>query len=69
MQSAFILGRMIMDNFLIAFECLHAIRQGNKECKEYGVYKLDLTKAYDRMDWIYLNGTMRRLGFQSKWIQ
>jgi hypothetical protein len=50
MQSAFIVGRMITDNALITFECLQAIRQGNKECKEYGAYKLDLTKAYDHVD-------------------
>jgi hypothetical protein len=50
MQSAFIPGRMIMDNALIAFECLHAIISGNNNCKGFGAYKLDLTKAYDRVD-------------------
>jgi hypothetical protein len=35
---------------LIAFECLHAIRSGNNACKKYGAYKLDLSKAYDRVD-------------------
>jgi hypothetical protein len=68
-QSAFIPGHMITDNALIAFECLHAIRQGNKECKEFGAYKLDLSKAYDRVDWNNLEGAMRRLGFQCKWIR
>jgi hypothetical protein len=58
MQSAFIPGRMIMDNALVAFECLHAIRNGNKACKEFGAYKLDLTKAYDQVDWGYLEGTL-----------
>jgi hypothetical protein len=39
-----------MNNTLIAFECLHAIEQGNNKCKEFGVLKLDLTKAYDHVD-------------------
>jgi hypothetical protein len=50
MQSAFVLGRMISDNTLIAFECLHAIEQGNNKCREFGMLKLDLTKAYDHVD-------------------
>jgi hypothetical protein len=69
MQSAFVPGRMVTDNALIAFECLHAIKHGNNSCKKFGAYKLDLTKAYDRMDWGFMEGVMRRLGFQSKWVQ
>jgi hypothetical protein len=48
-QSAFI-PRMITVNALIAFECLHAIRNGNNSCKQFGAFKLDLTQAYDRVD-------------------
>jgi hypothetical protein len=65
-QSAFIPGRMITNNALIAFECLHAIQCGNNRSKKFGAYKLDLTKAYDRVDWKYLEGVLRQLGFQSK---
>jgi hypothetical protein len=43
-QSTFIPGRLIADNALIAFECLHAIKHGGKESKWFGAYKLDLTK-------------------------
>jgi hypothetical protein len=57
-QSAFIPGRMITDNALIAFECLHAINNGNRGCRKYGAYKLDLTKAYDHVDWRYLEGVL-----------
>jgi hypothetical protein len=68
MQSAFIPGRMITDNALIAFEYLHAIRNGSNMCKNFSAYKLDLTKTYDRVDWGYL-GVLRQLGFHSKWVQ
>jgi hypothetical protein len=68
-QSVFIPNRMITDNTLIAFECLHAIKNGNGRCKNFGAYKLNLTKAYDRVEWGYLKGVLMRLGFHSRWIQ
>jgi hypothetical protein len=68
-QSAFIPGRLITDNALIAFECLNAIQKGNAGCKKFGAYKLDLSMAYDRVDWGYLEGVLRRLSFHSKWVQ
>jgi hypothetical protein len=65
-QSVFIPGRLITDSALIAFECLHALKYGTKKCKDFGVYKLDLTKAYDHVDWWFLEGALKRLGFHSK---
>jgi hypothetical protein len=49
-QSASIPGRLITGNVLIAFKCLQAINHGNRDCTRFGAYKLDLTKAYDRVD-------------------
>ena len=31
--------------------------------------KLDMSKAYDRVEWCFLKETMRRLGFAPRWIQ
>jgi hypothetical protein len=66
-QSAFIPGRLITDNALIAFECIHAIQTGSRA--DFCAYKLDMAKAYDRVDWRFLEGVLAKLGFHSKWIQ
>jgi len=30
--------------------------------------KLDISKAYDMMDWDYLKGVILKMGFNNKWI-
>jgi hypothetical protein len=60
---------MITDNALIAFECIHAIKVNSDVRGEFCAYKLDLSKAYDRVDWDFLNKVLLKLGFQSSWVQ
>jgi hypothetical protein len=68
-QSDFIPGRLIMDNALIAFECFHSIQKFKKAEDSFCAYKLDLSKAYDRVDWFFLEGVLRKLGFNDRWIK
>lgn len=57
-QSVFIPGKPISDNSIIAFECIVS-----KLLLEIILYRLDLSKAYDRVDWDFLERALLRWGF------
>ena len=67
-QSGFVPGRQITDNVLVAFETMHFINQKRKGKQGLMAIKLDMSKAYDRVEWAYLEAIMCRLGFQDRWI-
>ncbi|KAJ9536540.1 hypothetical protein OSB04_un000292, partial [Centaurea solstitialis] len=68
-QSAFIPGRRIVDNILMAHELVRGyhLQNGPPRC----AFKIDLRKAYDMVSWPYLFSMLRGLGFHPaliKWI-
>ncbi len=66
-QSAFVPGRLITDNVLVAFETLHHMKTQPGRVSTMAL-KLDMSKAYDRVEWIFLEKMMQKMGFNNKWI-
>lgn len=63
-QSAFIGGRQAIVGVLVANKCMDAvIKNGNAGI----LCKLDLEKAYDRVNWDFLDYNAGRMGFEKKW--
>ncbi|KAL0728180.1 hypothetical protein Bca4012_024273 [Brassica carinata] len=67
-QGAFVEGRLISDNLLVAHEMIHGLRT-NPNCKrDYLAIKTDMSKAYDRVEWSFLEVLFRKMGFNNTWI-
>ncbi|GAU36566.1 hypothetical protein TSUD_277720 [Trifolium subterraneum] len=68
-QSVFVEGRSILDNALIATEVIHALKRKTQGRRGELALKIDISKAYDKVDWGFLRGVMTKMGFSDVWIQ
>jgi hypothetical protein len=57
-----------MDNVLMAYKALHTMHSRMRGKKGYMALKLDMRKAYDRVEWDFLEAIMKKLGFVERLI-
>jgi len=65
-QSAFIHGRQILDGILIANEI---VKDANRLKKDLLLFKVDFEKAFDSIDWSYLQAVMKKMNFPTLWCK
>lgn len=68
-RCAFVPGRLITDNVLIAVETGHYLRRKTSGASGWAGLKLDMAKAYDRKEWSFLRFMLEKFGFDANWIE
>ena len=67
-QSAFVPKRAISDNVLITHEVLHYLKTSKAQTHCSMAIKTDMSKAYDMLEWSFIQEVMKKLGFHPKWV-
>lgn len=49
--------------------CVHSMNHNIKGREEKMVIKLDISKAYDRVEWAFVENMLKALGFKEQWIK
>lgn len=66
-QHAFIPGGRIANNIIIAQEIVHSFGL-NSYCQKAFLLKIDLSKAFDRLEWDFIAAALQRKGFHPHFI-
>lgn len=65
-QSGYIEGRQILDGIILIHEIIHSL----KHSKQAGmIFKIDLSKAFDKLSWTYIQKMLTAFGFPPMWVR
>lgn len=64
-QASFVPGRQITDNIFVVQEMFHKFRN-TKGKKGFLAWKIDLSKAYDRVSWKFIMDCLKEMGIGGK---
>ncbi|KAL5555894.1 hypothetical protein UlMin_038130 [Ulmus minor] len=67
-QSSFVGGRLIHDNIIAGYDGIHLMKKGRLGNGKKMALKLDMSKAFDRVEWKFIEAVMSKLGFTEPWI-
>ena len=62
-KNGFFPGRQILDSIIMVHENIHSLVVSKKEGF---LFKLDLSKVYDRVDWNFLLRSLEAFGFNKR---
>ena len=68
-QSVFLPGRLITDNILAAYKTMHSMHTKMWSKVGFMGIKLDISKAYNRVEWNFIKAVMCKMGFAPRWIK
>jgi hypothetical protein len=64
-QSGYVEGRQILDNVILAHEVIHSLQKTRMPGM---LFKLDLSKAFDKLSWDYMREMLLAFGFDKLWV-
>ncbi|XP_059627713.1 uncharacterized protein LOC132270551 [Cornus florida] len=67
-QPAFVPNQLIHENILLVHEFMHYLKSKSSGKRGFLAFKLDMEKAYNQIEWSFLEGMRKGFSFHSKWV-
>lgn len=67
-HSVFVPGWVITNNIMLAFETQHFLKRKSQGKDGYAPLKIDMSKAYDSVEWTLLRSILMKFGFYERWV-